>query len=132
MTDWEAADSARIRLAGAAFTTTLYHHQAIIRLIDEMMYPSASALVRPLYDAGLCGLWIEHCASDSELDVFVREARRPKSETMAKRIEKNGFIEGNQISSIKNMNWSYMSDYTHCGSRMLDRMNGKDYIGPNF
>ena len=122
----------RNRLAGAAFTTVLYHHQATLRLVDADMLPTAFALARILFEAGITGLWIENCATDDELDRLSKAEWNPTIPSMIKRVEKtDGFAE-NIISRTKAINWDALNDYTHCRGRMLQRMITPDDIGNNF
>jgi hypothetical protein len=122
--NWEVPASLRNRMAGAAFLIAFHHHQAILRLVNVGSMPSASALVRPIFEAGITGMWIANCATDRELDQFAANNRRPKTETMVKLLEASDFLEKKPLSTIKAANWAALSDYTHCGSRALQRMIG--------
>lgn len=122
----------RNRLAGAAYTTVLYHNQATLRLIDASMLPTAFALVRVLFEAIIVGLWVENCATDDELTCLVQTEWHPKIDRMISRIEEVQGFDAKIISRIKASNWKAQSDYTHCGGRMLQIMMSADGIETNF
>jgi hypothetical protein len=128
----EMPASLRNRLALAAFSVALYQYQAMLRLIESKMFPTAYALVRVQFEACVNGLWIANCADDAELDRLSNAAGRPKIDRMVARIENVDGFDERIISKSKAANWSAMSDYTHCGSRMLQRMNDVEFVGPNF
>lgn len=124
--------SQRNRLAGAAFTTALFHHQATLRLIDASMLPTAFALARTLFEAVIVGLWIENCATNDELARSSGIYRHPKIEKMISGIESVVGFDDKIISNMKAASWKALSDYTHCGAKMLQRMISEEAIETRF
>lgn len=63
----------RFRLAGACLGVALEHHKAIILLIKHRLYGSAFAMVRPLFESYVRGVWLHRCASDSDINLFTAD-----------------------------------------------------------
>jgi hypothetical protein len=72
--------SKRVQLAGACWHVALEHGQAIVMLTEDALHGSALALVRPVFEAYVRGMWLMHCASEKEVDAWtgsVSERLRP-------------------------------------------------------
>ena len=66
--EFESKDE-RNRVSGALFDTVLDHANAIIVLIENRIYSSAYALVRPLFEGFVRATWLLNCATDDEIEL---------------------------------------------------------------
>lgn len=98
--------------------------------MKNTFYSSSFALLRPLFEAYLRGLWLKHCASDTQVSTFCRGGKPP--ETMVAEIESTETFTGGILSRIKKENWSAMCAFTHTGGLHLQRWQSQDGVEPTF
>jgi hypothetical protein len=124
----------RNRVAGACFAIALDHQQAVVTLLEHNppLYSSAFALVRPVYESYVRGLWLSHCATDEQVDSFSREGKPPDMATLVAAVERAGDFKGKQLSGIYTMNWSAFSSYAHTGGLQVQRWNTSEAIEPRY
>ena len=104
--------------------------RSIFFLMKHTFHSSSFALLRCLFEAYLRGLWLKHCASDAQVEDFIKGDAPPK--TMVAEIEATpAFAEG-VLSRIKKSSWSAMCAYTHTGGLHLQRWQTADGVEPNF
>lgn len=120
------------RLAGAFWHVSLQHHLAIGSLVQEERLASAFALLRPLIDAYVRGLWVAHLASEIEIQGFTKGDDPPDTGKLVKRLETEGWFKGNNLSQIKQGIWPVLCDATHTGIRMVSCHLSDAEIGPVF
>src|SRR3990167_9583604 len=65
-------------LSAACFDQAFEYHEAIILLVRQSLFGAALALVRPMFEIYIRGIWIGQCASDAELERF-RKGRIDKT-----------------------------------------------------
>ncbi len=63
----------RSRLAAGCLRLTLDQHDAIILLMEHAVYGSAFTLLRLTFEALVRGSWLQHCASETDLEKFERD-----------------------------------------------------------
>lgn len=126
----EVVASNRNRAAGASFSIAMDHHHAIFFLLKHAFHSSSFALLRCLFEAYLRGLWLKHCATESQVEDFLKGCEPPK--TMVAEIEATPAFAAGALSRIKKTNWSAMCAFTHTGGLHLQRWQTADAVGPNF
>lgn len=127
----EMGETERNRAAGACFGIARDHHGAIVFLMRVTFYSSSFALLRCLFDAYLRGLWLRHCANDTQVTAVFRGNEEPPK-TMVAEIEAIPAFVGGVLSRIKKVNWRAMCDYMHTGGLHLQRWQSEDGIEPKF
>ena len=132
--DLSLPDSVRARLAGTCFLVAQDHHQAILLLLSQThpLHAPAFALVRPVFDTYLRGLWLAHCATDVDLERFVQGGNPPQMPTMLAAIEQVPGFDSGQLSDIYKLSWSVMCAYTHTGSQQVLRWSTNEAIQPDY
>ena len=126
--------SLRNRVAGACFAIALEHQQAIVILLEHRppLNSSAFALVRPVFESYVRGLWLSHCARDDQVESFSKGAKPPDTASLVAAVEKAGDFDGKQLSGIYGKHWSSFSSYTHTGALQVQRWSSSEAIEPNF
>lgn len=124
----------RNRIAGACFAIALEHQRAVVILfeINPPLNSSAFALVRPVFESYLRGMWLSHCATDAQLDAFSKDAKLPDTASLVNAVEKAGEFDGKQLSGVYKKHWSSFSSYTHTGALQVQRWNTSEAIEPSF
>lgn len=124
----------RNRVAGACLAVALEHQQAMVVLLgqDPPLCASAFALVRPVFESYLRGLWISHCASDRQVESFSKGGRPPDAASLVFAVEKVGEFDGKQLTAIYTKHWGALSSYTHTGGLQVQRWNTAEAIEPRF
>ena len=126
--------SLRVRFAGTCFLVAQEHHQAILLLLSQAhpMHAPAFALVRPVFEAYIRGVWLAHCATDENLERFAKGDSPPKMPKMLEAIEETPGFNSGQLSTIYARSWSAMCAYTHTGSQQVMRWNTSDAIQQDY
>jgi hypothetical protein len=97
----------RQQLAAACWGTVIDHHQAILLLTRAGCYDSARALLRPLFEGYIRGVWLKVGASDHEADVAGQD-RFPTFAKMIEAIEDTGTLPGGRFAQLKTAWWGRM------------------------
>lgn len=63
----EIASEERIRLAAGCLDMALEHQKAIMLLVANKLYGSAFSLARLIFEAYVRGVWLQMCASETEI-----------------------------------------------------------------
>lgn len=126
--------SVRTRLAGTCFLVAQEHHQAILLLLGQThpLHAPAFALVRPVYETYIRGVWLAHCATETGLERFAHGESPPNMSTMLAAIKQIPGFGSGQLSAIYTRSWSAMCAYTHTGSQQVLRWNTSDEIQQNY
>jgi hypothetical protein len=128
----EISSEERTRLAAGCLDTALEHQKAILLLVSRLLFGSAFALVRLLFEAYIRGIWLHRCASDPELELYKAEKLDKSFGTLIEEIERiEGFEEG-VLSDTKLKSWKAMNSYTHSGFMQISRRNTASTIEPNY
>ena len=127
-------ENLRNRMAGACFAIALEHHQAVTVLVAQKqpLYSAAFALVRPIYESYVRGMWLLHCAEDKQVELFSKDGELPRMASLARAVEIAGNLDRKQLSGIYAGNWSAFCSFTHSGGLHAQRWNTAEAIEPNF
>lgn len=107
------------------------HHDAMLLLIRNGKVGSAFALARCIVEAMYRGLWVNFCATDTEVERFERKDELPKMADLASAIDSkyqgDGFFE-----DLKKRAWPALCSYTHTGMLQLGRRFTGQNVQPNY
>lgn len=126
----EMAETERNRVAGTCLVIAQDHHHAILFLLKNTFYSSSFALLRSLFEAYLRGLWLKHCATDTQVRGFFDGEEPPKA--MVAEIEQAPAFSDRVLSRVKKETWGTMCAFTHTGGLHLQRWQSEDGIEPKF
>jgi hypothetical protein len=122
----------RILLAVSCYDVAIEHHIGIAALLPSRINGSAFALVRPLFETFVRGVWLRHCATDEQIDQYVGDRLNLKFWQILEAVEKvDGFGDG-VLSGLKKNAWRAMNSYTHGGIQQAGRRTSGAYIEPDF
>lgn len=93
----ELAATDRNRLAAGCFRQAMEHHDAVIHLVRSNLTRSALALLRPLFEQYVHGLWLAKCASGADLQQFQHGTLDRPFAAMLAAVE---FLEGNDAGPL--------------------------------
>lgn len=134
MRDFEVPASLRNRCSGACLVISQEHHQAIIFLLSQLrpIHASAFGLVRSVYESLVRGLWLNHCATDEQIQAFSTGTVPPKMPTLLEALKKTPEYASGQLTAIYKNSWNDMCSYAHTGSHQVQRWNTSGAIEPNY
>jgi len=120
------------QIASACFDVAIEHQAAIALLCKSKHFGSMHALMRILIESVVRGLWILHCATDAELDIFEKRGIEKHFGDLTAEIEMA--IGSNQptLSQMKVNVWRAMNDFTHTGYIQVTRRHGEGVLGSNY
>lgn len=128
----EISATDRNRLSAACFHQALEHHEAIVHLVRRNLFDSALALVRPLFEIYIRGVWLSQCASESDLAKFQKGKLAENLGEMVTAIESHEGYSVGVLAEVKRHSWSAMNDYTHGGVLQIVRRITSDSIAANY
>ncbi len=124
--------SDRNRLAAACFHQALEHHEAILVLVRRRLFGSVMALVRPMFEIYIRGIWLNVCASDADLVKFQKGNLEREFAALITDIESHEGYSVGVLSQVKKSSWRGMNDYTHGGARQVMRRITPDSIASAY
>ncbi|MGF1697918.1 hypothetical protein L4C54_19845 [Vibrio lamellibrachiae] len=125
-------DKVSVKAAATLFAIVLDHAQGIKFCLSNSAYPSASSLLRIIFETYIRGMWLEKCANDMQLDKYINEDKlvsksnkRINFGDMVLEVEATHELPA-YFSEIKDNIWSGLNSLTHSGSIQLNRnFNGR-------
>ena len=128
----EISSEERMRLSAGCLDMALEHQKAIVLLVASKLYGSAFSLARLIFEAYVRGVWLQMCASDTEIEKYKNDKLEKNFSTLIQDIENcDGFEEG-ILSAAKTANWISMNSFTHSGYLQAVRRNKEETIEPNY
>jgi hypothetical protein len=130
----------RTNLTVAILSQMYEHHESMLLLIMAEKTGSAFTLVRSIVEGCYRGIWLDACATDSEVDRFVKKDKIDHTmEEIAKAVDATclpivpGEPELNQFfHRMKVASWSGLNSFTHTGMLQLDRRFTNGQIKPKY
>jgi hypothetical protein len=124
----------RVQLSLACYYIVRDHHHAIAVLTDEELYASAFALVRPLYEAAVKGMWIQYCALPGNLEKYAGGKELPKLGELIDDLSKSELPNTTtiQLVKVKKKYWQSMSSLTHAGHAQVTRWLSPEGVMPTY
>lgn len=124
--------SNRTRAAGSCYAIAQDHHHSIVLLVEHQLYASSFALLRSEFEAYVRGQWLSHCASDAQIDQYLRGSKPPKIDQLLASVEQTPGFSEKVLSRAKAQGWETMCAFTHTGGLHIQRWNTSDGIEPNY
>ena len=118
---WWYSD-ARPAISFAFINLGLLHLGGVIMLAEAENYTSCLALLRPMVEASVRGLWLFYCAADEKILSFAESRERfefPRFRLMLEEIASQKADISKRLLRIET--WKDLCDYTHGGVRLIER-----------
>ena len=114
----------RSRVAAALFAIAQQHHNSILILLknEAALYASAFALLRPLLEVTIRGIWVLHCAKEEDIKLIVEGHNskwQKKTTEMLDDIDKQNGYESKEVFYPKL--FKVLSAYTHGYEQQIQR-----------
>jgi uncharacterized protein DUF6988 len=106
--------NARLQGAGVCWATVVDHYQAIVLLTRAGHYDSARALIRPLFEGYIRGMWLKIGATDHEVDVACQD-RFPTFARMIEKIQITDKLHNGRLTELQAAWWGPMCTLSHTG-----------------
>ncbi|MBW5287229.1 DUF6988 family protein [Burkholderia gladioli] len=122
----------RSQLVIGCLDVTLEHQAAIVLLHSSQLHGSMLALMRVLSESLVRGLWLNFCATDSELSTFKQGRLNKTFGTLIKEYENAVGTQDGVLSSFKLSAWTQMNDFTHTGFLQVSRRHKLGRVEGNY
>lgn len=122
----------RVRAAAACFALAQEHHHSIVLLAEHRLYGSAFSLLRVAFEAYIRGEWLSGCATDEQVEEFVRGEEPPRLGVLLEQLEQLPAFNQRTLSSVKKAHWQAMCAYTHSGGLHIQRWQTSVAVEPNY
>jgi hypothetical protein len=121
----------RSYLAMAYLNLALEHREALLLLVQQGAYASATALQRSLLEAAVTGVWIDSCATDEQVNGIFRLKFFPSNfDKMARKLRATHQL-GEWFEVFRN-HYKIFNDYTHGHNRQISRWLSSGSAGPRY
>ncbi|RJX33044.1 MAG: hypothetical protein C4516_03095 [Oxalobacter sp.] len=122
----------RSRTVAACLAVSQQHHNAILILLSRNppLEATSFALLRPLVESVIRGLWLSHAATDAQINEYVRSGTKLDMASMMKSLDEE--IGLNSYKGLYQKNWSILSAYTHTGELQVQRWLTTAHVEPKY
>jgi hypothetical protein len=119
-------------IAAGCFDVCLEHQAAIAALVERQLNGSALSLLRAAIEAFIRGIWVARCATDDEMQHFLRDQLGKGIRALVSDVEK-ALGNSNDVLSrtIKNQ-WGTLCSFTHTGVKQVTRRYTGPTLTPNY
>ena len=124
-------NSKRLQLASACWHVTIEHSMAILELVRATFHGSALALVRPMYEAYIRGMWLRYVATDEDIDRAGRDKFPPNFDIVTA-LEQSPHFPSKPFSDVKDQSWKRLCSYTHTGYQQIGARLTPQGLGCNY
>ena len=124
--------SNRARVGVALLSLSGEHQMAIHTLANHQLFGSAIAMFRPQLETCVRGTWYLRCATDAQVDDFVKGSEPPKIDTLLAAIEATPDYGTGILAKLKGGLWRKLCDYTHGGITQVKGRTKRDEISNNL
>lgn len=119
-------------LAGCAFDLVMEYQKAIVTLVDLKIYGPAFAMMRPVREVFVRGVWLANCASNEQVQDIIDGNEFPGTNTLISEVEATATYSGGQLSKVSDDMRKWMHGMTHGGvEQFVYRFSGS-VIEPAF
>lgn len=124
----------RSLIAIGCFDIALEHQASIALLHSYKHYGSALALLRPLAESFVRGLWLLECATEKDLRIFKKDNDDKKFgfSKLIRDIETNLGTPSGVLSAFKAASWSTLCSFTHTGFHQVSRRHSPGKVEENY
>ncbi len=122
----------RSRVVAACFAVSQQHHNSILILLSQNppLEATSFALLRPLVESVIRGLWLFHVATDDQVHEYVSSGTKLDMASMMKSLD--GATGLNSFKDLYQKNWSVLSAYTHTGEFQVQRWLITSHVEPTY
>lgn len=124
--------SDRARVSVSLHHLCIEHHTGIHTLVDQGVYGSAFALFRPQFEAYVRGAWYHFCASEIQVNKFLKGNDPPKINIQIAGLEAKGGFDAGSLSRMKAQVWNSLNDFTHGGATQVKARNTRDEVVQSY
>jgi len=122
----------RALISACCLEAALEHHRSIVLTSTASYYGTAFALVRLEFEAYVRGVWLHHCATDDQLNMFKRDELQTRFDDLISELESKEAFNVGVLSAIKHASWKAMCSFTHTGFLQVVRRISDTEIGANY
>lgn len=126
------ASSDRARVSISLHHLCIEHHTGIHTLVDQGIYGSAFALFRPQFEAYVRGAWYHFCASEIQVNKFLKGNDPPPINTLITELEAKGGFDAGSLSCMKSQIWNNLNDFTHGGATQVKARNTRNGVTQSY
>lgn len=120
-------------VASCSYDLLREHHRSVNFLVEKKHFGSAFALLRPMLEGCLVGLWATYVASEDEIASFENSRLTPEPSKILQRLKPKD--EGDLVTKLKQIyleTKQQLNGYVHSGLIQISGRIGNDFIGPNY
>lgn len=125
-------DEVNVLIAVGCYDLAIEHQAAMLLLCKSNLYGTMFATQRLLFEALLRGLWVQYCASPSDIKQFTEGHGPRKLLSMTSAIEKKLGDELLPLESYRKRLEGHLHDFTHTGFQHVARRHRPGEVRSNY
>jgi len=124
----------KVQVSLACFCVVLDHHYAIAAMLEERRFASVFALLRPMYEATVKGLWLAHCGTDTDAESLYKGKELAQVGDLLNQLLESPLspLLSRSLKKLKLRSWKALSSFTHAGHSQVSRWIAPDGVGPMY
>ncbi len=121
----------RSKLCAACYAISQQHCNSVLILLAHTppLQATAFALLRPLIESTMRGLWLSHVASDEQVQTYIQSGTKLDMASMMKALGKAVGLDAHHAIY---RHWHSLSAYTHTGELQVQRWLLTENIEPRY
>ena len=124
----DLAATERNRLCTTCFRQVLEHHEAVVDLVRQTLFGSALALLRPLFEHYVRGIWLAKCASAADLQRFQNGTLERPVAAMLAAVEFHEMNDAGALSEFRKDLSSTLTEFLRGGTARVTRSDERNSI----
>ena len=124
-------DNKRSQCASACWHVAIEHTMAIVVLVHETLHGSALALMRPMFEAYVRGMWLMYAATNEDIDRAGRD-QFPSYSDIVTGLDQSHHFSSRPFAAIKHQTWKRLCSWTHTGSQQFLARLTPQGLGYNY
>ena len=122
----------RIHIACGAWHVGIEYHQAIVILVQAGLFAAAMALVRPILEAFVRGMWLVYAATDAEVDRAGEDHFPNNIDKLISDLKRAKQVPHEELAQIKSRSWKRLCSYTHTGYQQIGGRLTMEGVGYDY
>jgi hypothetical protein len=85
-----------------------------------------------MFESYVRGEWLGLCASEAQVEHFLRDKEIPKFQALVDALESTEGFKDKRLSGIKRVRWAALCGYTHTGGIHVQRWQTEESVESNY
>jgi hypothetical protein len=122
----------RTMVAIGCFDVAIEHQAAVALLCSNGLHGASFALLRVLAESLVRGLWLNSCATETEIERFMRGKLKKNFVTLINEYEEKIGTPNGVLTGFKETAWNALNGFTHTGYHQVSRRHSPGRVEGSY